>query len=110
MAILILQSTWAFVVADGAQASLVLRFHIKYAGVLSGANNVGYDFMDMDPPEYNREAMAMMPSEYDPDAMDVDPPEYNCEAMAMGPFNHECELPAANSEDSDGMDVDVASL
>ena len=62
------------------------------------------------PPEYNREAMAMGPSDYDPDTMDVDPPEYNREAMAMGPSEHERGLPTVSDDDSDTTNVDAALL
>ena len=79
-----------FVVSDGAQLSLVYRFHIEVSGAQNGTPYSEYDFMDVDPPEYNREAMAMGPLGLDPDAMDVDPPQ--------------------SDDDSDAMDVDVLPL
>ena len=85
-----LRSIYTFAVSDGAQLSLVLRFHIEVSGAQNRTAYEDYDFMDVDPPEYNREAMAMGPLGLDSDAMDVDPPQ--------------------SDDDSDAMDVDVPPL
>ena len=42
--------------------------------------------------------------------MDVDPPEYNREAMAMGPSEHERGLPTVSDDDFDATNVDTAPL
>lgn len=87
---IVLRSISTFVVSDGAQLSQVFRFHIEVSGAQSGTAYEDYDFMDVDPPEYNREAMAMGPLGLESDAMDVDPPQ--------------------SDDDSDAMDVDVPPL